>query len=169
MSFWGTVLSTVGLGTDAGVTQPSGYTFDQQQKDFIKLQFKYALLLKQKLANGEITQDYYSSHIWLTTQTLTAPYSGWWTEFKAAIDSEDLNWLSSQVGEDVASLTKYMGKAIGTVAASVISGTTEGLATGFFGGLNIYGYLAIAGLGVAAWYGWKKGLIQKAFKVAVKL
>ena len=187
MSFLSTLLNDVGLGSTTGASQPSGYTFSQQDKDFIKLQFKYGLQLQARLNAGTLPgidtsgnlipagqatavqqQTYYDSHLWLTTQTLQAPYNGWWAEFKTAIDSEDLNWLSQQVGESVASLTSYMGNLVGSAVGSAISGATKGITTGFFSSLNIYGYIAIAGLGVAVYYGWKHGLIQRAFKTTAK-
>jgi hypothetical protein len=164
MSFFGSILGVFGVGDQAG------YSFDQQQRDFIKLQFKYGLILKNRLAAGTITQDYYNQNFWLTTQQLDAPYNGWWDEFKAAIESENLDWLAKQVGETVEQLTAYMGDALhgiasaaGSIVGTAISSTTSGLAGGFFGSLNLAGWLVVGGLGVAVYFGWKKGLIQKAF------
>lgn len=158
-----------------GVGENPTYGFTQQQKDFIKLQFKYALTLKQKLATGEITQDYYNNNLWLTTETLDAPYAGWWDEFKTAIDSEDLDWLAKQTGETVDSLTKYMGNAltavgqkVGSVIGTVVSSSTTGLVSGFFTSLNFFGWVVVAGTGVAIYYGFKTGTIQKAFKTGAK-
>jgi hypothetical protein len=168
VSFFGSILGALGVGSN-----PTGYSFSQQDKDFIKLQFKYGLELKNKLAAGEITQDYYNNNFWLTTQTLEAPYNGWYDEFKTAIQSEDLNWLSAQVGETVESLTAYLGtaltavtKAAGNLVGTAISSTSTGLVSGFVGSLNFFGWAAVIGIGVATYYGFKKGYIQKAFKVA---
>src|SRR5579859_879466 len=119
---------------DFGVGSNPNYSFSQQDKDFIKLQFKYGLLLKQKLAAGQISQAYYDSNFWLTTETLTPPYAGWFDEFKAAIQAEDLNWLAKQVGESVDQLINYMGDAlqatagaIGKAAGTIVSSTSGGL------------------------------------------
>jgi hypothetical protein len=164
MSFLGGILGELGVGNQAG------YSFDQQQKDFIKLQFKYGLLLKNRLADGTITPDYYQANFWLTTETLDPPYNGWLDEFKSAIEAEDLNWLSKQVGETVEALTAYMGSALrgvaaaaGSIVGTAISSTAGGLASGFFGSLTPAGWLVIGGTGVAIYFAWKKGLIQRAF------
>lgn len=179
MSLLSTIAGYVGLGSSAGTasTDESGnvYTFSQQQKDFIKLQFKYGLLLKQKLAAGSITQEYYDSNFWLTTEQLEPPYNGWLDEFKAAIQSEDLNWLAKQVGETVDQLTVYMGDALGAVASAAgnivgtaISSTSTGLVEGFFGSLNPVGWLVVIGIGAGIYWGFKKGYIQQAFKTGAK-
>ena len=156
-----------------GVGENPTYGFDQQQKDFIKLQFKYGLLLKQKLAAGEISQAYYDANFWLTTQTLDAPYAGWWDEFKSAIQAEDLQWLAKQVGETVESLTAYMGSALsavahaaGSIVATAISSTSTGLLGGFFGGLNPVGWLVVIGLGAGLVWSFKKGYAQRTLKTA---
>lgn len=178
MGIWDTIKSDVGAVFGSGTEQPAPaagnvYTFSQQQKDFIKAQFKYALLLKQKLAAGEITQDYYNNALFLTTEQLDSPYVGWTDAFTNAVNSEDLNWLAGQVGETVDSLTQYMGNAlssaaskIGTLAGTAISSTSSGLLKGFFGSLNVTGWLVIAGLGVGIYWGFKKGYIQKALGTA---
>lgn len=162
MSYIAGFLGAIGLGDQAG------YSFSQQQKDFIKLQFKYGLLLKQKLDAGQITQAYYDQNFWLTTQSLDAPYNGWWDEFKTAIQSEDLQWLSKQVGESVADLTAFMGdalhgvaKAIGSAVGTAVSASAGGLASGFFGSLGLAGWLVVGAAGFGVWYAWKKGLIKK--------
>lgn len=192
MSIFGTILADVGFGTATGAVQPNGYTFTQQDKDFIKAQFRYGLILKQRLDAGTLPgvdsagklilspllggnpnpdeqQAYYNSHLWLTTQTLQVPYAGYWDEFKTAISSEDLQWLARQVGETVEQVTAYMGDALGSVVASAISGVAGGVAKGFFGSLNVWGWLAIGGAGVALYYGWKKGLIQSAFRTKLNI
>lgn len=149
----------------------SDYSFSQQQKDFIKLQFKYGLLLKKRLAEGTISQAYYDANFWLTTQTLDSPYNGWWDEFKSAIDSEDLNWLAKQVGETVDALTTYMGDAlrattaaVGKAVGTVISSTAGGLANGFLGSLDLAGWAVVAAVGFAIYYGWKHGYVQGVLK-----
>lgn len=169
MSFIGTLLGDIGIGS--GQSAGDTYSFSQQQKDFIKLQFKYGLLLKQKLAAGQISQAYYDANFWLTTQSLTAPYNAWWDEFKSAIQSEDLNWLAKQVGETVDSLTAYMGDALrataaaaGNLVGTAISSTTGGLASGFFGSLDLAGWAAVAAVGFAIYYGYKHGYVQVAIK-----
>lgn len=164
MSVISTILTDVGLGGLTGSTQPSGYTFSQQQKDFLKAQFKLALLAKQQYDAGNISYDVYQQDLALASQQLDAPYTGFWTEFKAAIDAEDLNWLANQVGETIESLTQYMGSALGKTLGSAVSGITSGVTQGFFGSLNIYGWLAIAGVSVALYWGIKKGYVQKALK-----
>ncbi len=167
MSFISSISDTFGIGSGqnaAGTSQ----TFSDAQKNFIKLQFKYGLLLKQKLAAGTITQAYYDANFWLTTETLEAPYNGWLTEFKQAIQQEDLNWLAKQVGETVEQLTAYMGtaltavaSAVGAAAGTVVSSTSSGLISGFFGSLNWGGWLVVAGLGAVVYIGFKKGYVQK--------
>jgi hypothetical protein len=165
------ILGDLGVGSSAATGGNSGYSFDQQQKDFIKLQFKYALILKQKLAAGKISQAYYDANFWLTTQQLDAPYTGWWTEFKTAIDSEDLNWLAKQTGETVDALTGYLGDALRSVASSAgalvgtaISSSAGGLASGFFGSLDLVGWAVIAGVGFAIYWGYKNGYVAKVIK-----
>jgi hypothetical protein len=169
MSIIGSVLGDLGVGNNPI------YSWTQQDKDFIKAQFKYGLKLKQKLDSGAITQDYYNNNVWLTTQSLQAPYNGWWSEFQQAINSEDLNWLAKQVGETVDQLTVYMGDALtfvaqkaGAVVGTAISSTTGGIFGGFFGSLTIVGWLAVIGIGAATYYGFKTGLIQRALKTGIK-
>jgi hypothetical protein len=131
------------------------YSFSQQQKDFIKLQFKYALRLKQRLDEGSITQDYYDTNIGLTTQQLQSPYAGWISEFTTAIQEEDLQWLAKQVGEDVGDIAKYMGRAAGTAIGSVTSGIASGVVEGVKAGassLSLPGWLLIGGVAVAAYF-----------------
>jgi hypothetical protein len=159
------VLSVLGLDT---AETNSVYGFNQQQKDFIKLQFKYALGLKNKLAAGQISQAYYDANVWLTTETLDAPYAAWWTEFKTAIDQEDLNWLAKQVGETVEALTAYMGtalrataSAVGGAIGTVVSSTTGGLASGFLGSLDLAGWLFVGALGFGIYYAFKQGYVKK--------
>lgn len=161
--------SILGIGTNPTTGQQVGQDFSQQDKDFIKAQFKYGLLLNQKLAAGQITQAYHDANFWLTTETLQAPYNGWFDEFAAAINSEDLAWLSKQVGESVEALTTYMGSALTAVskaaAAAVgtaLSSTSTGLVEGFFGSLNIVGWAVIGGIGFAVYWGWKKGYLKRA-------
>ena len=172
----GSVLSSIGVIPETGSTDVAGnvYTFSQQQKDFIKLQFRYGLLLKQKLAAGAITQDYYDSHLWLTTETLDPPYNGWIDEFKAAIQSEDLNWLAKQTGETVDKLIDFMGsalsgatEAIGKTLGTAVSSSASGLVTGFFGSLNPIGWLVVIGIGAGLYYGIKKGYVQRAVKLVI--
>lgn len=175
MSFFGSILGDLGIGSGTGpATASDPYTFSQQQKDFIKLQFKYGLLLKKKLAAGEISQAYYDANFWLTTQTLEAPYNAWWDEFKSAIDSEDLNWLAKQVGETVDSLTNYMGDAlrataaaVGKAAGTIVSSATGGLASGFFGSLDLAGWAVVAAVGFAVYYGYKHGYVQALVKKSI--
>ena len=169
-------LAAIGVIPATGSVDSSGsiYSFSQQQKDFIKLQFRYGLLLKQKLASGEITQDYYDSHLWLTTETLDPPYNGWLEEFKNAIQSEDLNWLAKQTGETVDALIDYMGtalagatEAIGKTLGTAVSSSATGLVSGFFGSLNPVGWLVVIGLGVGLYYGVKKGYVQRTLKLVI--
>jgi hypothetical protein len=169
MGFVSTVESGVAsiFGVGNGSVDESGntYTFNQQQKDFIKAQFLYGVKLKRALAAGTITQDYFDKNIWLTTQTLQAPYSGWWTEFKDAIESEDLQWLSKQIGESVSDLSVWLGQVAGSVVGGVVGGVSEGLATGLIGSLGFFGWLTVIGAGVGLYYAYKKGLLKKLLYV----
>lgn len=151
------------LGIGNGSTDSAGntYTFNQQQKDFIKAQFLYGVKLRQKLEAGEITQAYYDQNIWLTTQTLQAPYAGWWDEFKAAIQSEDLQWLSKQVGESVESLTLWLATTAGNVVGSAIKGVSEGAITGLATSLGFFGWFTIGALGFGLYWAYKKGALKK--------
>ena len=169
------LLSAVGIIPNTGSVDTSGnvYAFSQQQKDFIKLQFRYGLLLNQKLAAGQITQAYHDANLWLTTEQLEPPYNGWLDEFQTAINGEDLQWLAKQVGETVDQLVVYMGDALqavastaGSLVGTAISSTSTGLLGGFFGALNPVGWLTLAILGVGVYYGCKKGYIQKTLKLA---
>lgn len=180
MSFLASLAGDLGLGSGLGTNPVTGQTigqpFSDADKQFIKAQFKYGLLLNQKLASGQITQAYHDANLWLTTETLTPPYNGWLDEFSTAINQEDLNWLAKQVGETVDQLTLYMGDALhavasaaGNIVATAISGTSSGLISGFFGGLNWGGWLVIGGLGLSVYYGWKKGYIQELIPRAIKL
>ena len=163
-----------------GVGDNPNYSFSQQQRDFLKLQTLYAFRLKQRLEAGTITQTQYDANtVWAANDQLTPPFNGWYAEFKAAINSEDLNWLASQIGTTVEELTAYLGdaiktvtqdvgSAIGTAAGSAASGISGGLIKGFFGSLNGFGWLALGVVGIGVYYGFKKGIIQKAFKVGAK-
>lgn len=167
MSFIGSILGDLGVGSTTATGGNSGYSFSQQDKDFIKLQFKYAILLKNKLAAGQISQAYYDANFWLTTEQLTPPYNGWWDEFKTAIQAEDLNWLAKQVGEGVDQLVIYMGDALAataSVAGKIVSAGSTGIITGFFGSLNLTGWLVVGGIAFGVYYGWQKGYIQTALK-----
>lgn len=144
------------------------YDFSRQEKDFIKMQFLYGLQLQNRLAAGTITQDYYDSHFWLTTQTLESPDAAWWGEFKTAIQQTDFNWVANAIGESVQSVQSYVGNVIGQAAAGATQGMVTGLTQGFFGSLNVVGWLTLAGAGIAIYYGFKSGLIQKAFNITTK-
>jgi hypothetical protein len=172
MSFWSALLNDVGLGSATGSTGSGGYTFGEQNADFIKLQFLYAAKLKRHLANGDITQEYYDSHFWLTTQSLTPPYSAWWDEFRAAIESEDLNWLANQIGQSVGDVTEWFTRNIANVivrgATGALNGIGQGLTTSFFNSMNAFGWLTLFGLTAAFVWGWRRGYVQKAFKVGSK-
>lgn len=140
------------------------YSFSEQQRNFIKLQFKYGVKLKRKLAAGEITQDYYDKNIWLASQSLENPYTGFWQEFKAAIESEDLQWLSRQVGESVGDLSEWIGTTAGNIAGEIIGGVSGGVARGLAGGLGVAGWVTVGLLGLGVWYAFKKGYAQKVIK-----
>jgi len=171
MAVIASLLGGLGVGSTEGQLG-----FSDAEKLFIKTKFKYGLLLKQKLASGEINQAYYDSNQWLLSEDLSPPYQGWWDEFKQAINSEDLNWLAKQVGESVDDLTRFMGSALETVASkatglagTLLSSTTGGLFKGFFGSLNLWGWLAVAAIGAGVYYGFKTGAIQRAFKTGAKV
>ena len=108
----------------------SDYSFSQQQKDFLKLQFRYGTRLKEKLDAGEITQDYYDNNIWLATQQLESPYVGFAKEFVTAVQEEDLQWLANQVGESLESIAAYLGKTVSKTLASAVAGAASGWRVG---------------------------------------
>lgn len=171
MGLFANLLGDIGIGSGTDTGGNANYSFDQQQKNFIKLQFKYGLTLKKRLEAGTISQAYYDANFWLTTQTLDAPYNGWYDEFKAAINSEDLNWLAKQVGETTDVLVSYMGDALtavaktaGSIVGTAISSTSSGLIDGFFGSLGITGWLVVIGAGVGIYWSYKNGYLQKVVK-----
>lgn len=175
MSLLSSLLAAGDVGSTVATGGQAGYTFSQQEKDFIKLQFKYGILLNQKLASGQISQAYHDANLWLTTETLSPPYNGWWTEFQTAINQEDLNWLAKQVGETVDQLVVYMGDALaataalaGNIVGTAVSSTSSGLLKGFFGSLNWGGWLVVIGIGAATVYAWKKGYIQKSIDLGFR-
>ena len=104
---------------------PTDYSFDQQNKDFLKLQFRFATQLKNKLAAGEITQDYYDNNVWLTKQQLETPWPGLSGEFFQAVDNGDYLWLANKVGQSVAEIETYMGKAANSVIQPAINAATD--------------------------------------------
>jgi hypothetical protein len=136
------------------------YSFSEQQKNFIKLQFKYGVRLHQKLEAGEISQAYYDRNIWLTTETLDSPYPAFWNEFKTAIESENVAWLAQQIGEDVQALAAWVGTTAGGIVGNVVSG----VAGGFTSALNLQALALIIGAGVVAWWAFTRGPLS-AFKV----
>lgn len=119
------------------------YPFDQQAKDFLKAEFIYASKLKAKLENGDITQEYYDSNIWLASQQLQSPYAGFVNEFITAVNEEDLVWLGNQLGEDVKQLGQEVGSAVGKVVGSVVSGVSSGLASGVASSLGVSGWITV--------------------------
>jgi hypothetical protein len=154
-----------------GVGENPTYGFAQQQKDFIKLQFKYGLILHRRLQAGTVSQAYYDANFWLTTETLDPPYAGWWDEFKSAIQAEDLAWLAKQVGETTDQLVDYLGDALaatagfaGKIVSKSISGVSTGLVSGFFGGLNPVGWVVVVGLGFGLYWSFKHGYAQRTIK-----
>lgn len=138
------------------------YDYSQQQKDFLKAEFVYGLKLKNALEAGTITQDYYDSNIWLTTQQLQSPYEGFANEFVTAVNSEDLNWLANQLGEDVGQLTQELGNVVGKVAGSAVAGAASGLASGIGGGfssnISIGGLMLLAVVGLVLFVVFRKEL-----------
>lgn len=154
----------------------STYSFSQQQKDFIKLQFKYGVTLKRRLEAGTLEgidpldgsvipanlgpsqdeqQAYYNSHLWLAQQTLSNVDAAYWQEFGTAIQSEDLQWLAGQIGEDVGSLATYVGKAAGTAVGGITSGIASGVTAGLGAtvkNLSLPGWLLLGGAAVIAYF-----------------
>lgn len=157
------------------------YSFSQQQKDFIKLQFKYGVLLKRRLDAGTLPgqdgsviipeashpssdqqQAYYDAHLWLTTQTLDNPYVGWREEFKSAIESEDLNWLAGQIGEDAGALAAWIGHTAGAVVGGVTGGIAQGVASGLGATVRGGGAVILVGVALLAWWAFTKGPLKDA-------
>jgi hypothetical protein len=68
------------------------------------------------------------------------------------------------MGNALTKITEKVGTAVGTFVSSTVTGSV----TGFFTSLNFFGWVAVAGIGIATYYGFKTGTIQKAFKTGAK-
>lgn len=169
-----------GFGDDPGLS------FSDAQKNFIKLQFKYGVTLKRRLDAGTLEgqdpsgriiptsqnptpdeqQAYYDAHLWLTTQTLDDPYAGWRDEFKTAIESEDLNWLSQQIGEDVPALATWIGTTVGKTAGGLVGGVTggvaQGIASGIGGTVKLGGTVVLIGAVLLLYWAFTSGPLKDA-------
>ncbi len=121
---------------------PQDYSWSQRNKDFLKAKFKYGVKLRQKLADGSITQEYYDKNIALASQDLENPRTGFIKEFIQAVDEMDINWLANEVKEDAGALAAWLGTTTGKIVGGVAGGLASGL--GFPGWVLL---LIAAGLG----------------------
>jgi hypothetical protein len=127
----------------------SDYSFNQQQKDFIKKQFIYGSKLRSKLASGQITQKYYDDNIWLASQSLDSPSAAFRQEFINAVESQDLEWLANTIGVSVSEVARFVGQTAGSVVGGVAAGVSSGL--------GFPGWIAVLGIGAIAFWAFTKG------------
>lgn len=135
----------------------------EAQANLAKLQGQYKAQLDKRLANGEVSQQFYNEQSGLLQETLQDPSDAGWTEFNATVVQEAKD-LPATVQNAITDTATWVGSTVGK--------TTSGLGGGLFGGLvsNFKFVIGVIVIGFLSWLLWKpllKPLLDKILIIPV--